>query len=113
MGPILKTFSSICFVTAILVHFYFKETVLEIEKVVDKKPFLEVLCYYRVFINPRTKYFRLVAFFMIYYQGFNFFNAGYDYELIKAGFSRDVNNTINNIIIIPITMLACLFSSKI
>lgn len=110
---ILKFFSVLSMITAILVHLYFKETVLDMEKEIHKKSFWEVLCYYRVFVNPKTKYFRLVAFFLTYYQGFNFFNAGYDYELIKAGFSRDVNNTINNIIIIPITLFACIFSSKI
>jgi len=48
----------------------------------------------------------------LYYQGLNFFNAGYDYELIKAGFSRDTNNTLNNLIVIPTTVMTCFLSSK-
>lgn len=40
-------------------------------------------------------------------QGFNFFNAGYGYELVNAGFSRNTSNTIDNIAAIPINIFAC------
>ncbi len=42
---------------------------------------------------------------LIYNQGFNFYEAGYDYELIRAGFSRDNSNTISNLVAIPVLML--------
>jgi low affinity Fe/Cu permease len=47
------------------------------------------------------------------YQGINFFNAGYDYELIKAGFSRNISNTISNVTVLPISILACILSPQI
>ena len=37
---------------------------------------------------------------VIFYQGFNFYLAGYNYELINKGFSRDSLNTIDNLNII-------------
>lgn len=46
-------------------------------------------------------------------QGFNFFNAGYDYEVVNAGFSRNSSNTIQNIIAIPINVVACYLTSRI
>lgn len=51
--------------------------------------------------------------FLVMFQGINFFNAGYDYELIKAGFSRNVSNTISNVTVLPISILACVLSSQI
>ena len=48
---------------------------------------------------------------IIHNQGLNFFNSLYEYELVKAGFSRDTMNTIGNIIIIPIIILTFWFSS--
>ena len=50
---------------------------------------------------------------LINIQGLNFYRAGYEYELIKAGFSRDTNNTIQNMVIIPAAIISCLLSSKI
>lgn len=47
---------------------------------------------------------------MTYNQGLNFFGSLYDYELVKAGFSRDTMNTIENINIIPIILLTFYFS---
>jgi hypothetical protein len=49
-----------------------------------------------------SRYCRTALFFLIYYQGLKFFEAGYDYELIKAGFSRDTSNSISNLIALPI-----------
>lgn len=46
-------------------------------------------------------------------QGFNFFNAGYNYELVNAGFSRNTGNTIDNLTAIPINIFACYASSRI
>lgn len=44
-------------------------------------------------------------FLLIYYQGFNFYEAGYDYEMVRAGFSRDNSNTISNLIAIVVIVL--------
>lgn len=42
---------------------------------------------------------------VIYHQGFNCFLAGYPYQLIEHGFSRDTMNTIDNIENIIITLM--------
>ena len=34
---------------------------------------------------------------LVYSQGFNFFSAGYSYQLIEKGFSKNTLNTIDNI----------------
>jgi hypothetical protein len=51
--------------------------------------------------------------FLVFHQGINFFNAGYSYELIKAGFSRNTSNTISNVTVVPISILACIYSPQI
>lgn len=51
----------------------------------------------------------MCIFFLIYIQGFNFFNSLYDYELVKRGFSRDTANTLTIIIAIPVAVLTFLF----
>lgn len=42
---------------------------------------------------------------LFYYQGFNFYEAGYDYEMVKAGFSRDTSNTVSNVVAAIVVML--------
>lgn len=49
-------------------------------------------------------------YFLISYFGFNFFNSLYDYNLIKAGFSRDTANNITNIIIFPVILCTFFYS---
>jgi hypothetical protein len=62
---------------------------------------------------PRGRYFRCVFLYLVMKQGFNFFSAGYDYELIKAGFSREVNNTIENITSVPVAIIVCAIASRL
>jgi len=50
----------------------------------------------------KSKYCRTIIFFLIYYQGLKFYEAGYDYELVKSGFSRDTSNSISNLIVLPV-----------
>ena len=69
------------------------------------------MCHYRVFLSPATSYFRFCLFALVFNQGINFFNSLYDYELVKAGFSRDTSNTISNIIILPIIFLTFYFKA--
>lgn len=40
-------------------------------------------------------------FFLIFMQGFNFFDSLYMYNLTEAGFSRNTYNTIINAIVLP------------
>ena len=51
--------------------------------------------------------------FILYIQGFNYFIAGYEYELIHAGFKRNTLNTINNFNILPISMITYFLSEKV
>ena len=88
------------------------ETKLKREYESIQQPLSEILCSYKAFFKWESKYFRTVVFLLIMNQGFNFFNAGYEYELIKAGFSRNTSNTIQNIIIIPVNIIACYATSR-
>jgi hypothetical protein len=67
--------------------------------------------YYSTFFKPSTRYFRLCVFFLVYQQGFNFFNSLYDYKLVEAGFSRDTSNTISNIILVPVIICTFYYAS--
>jgi hypothetical protein len=98
----LVIYALMMLVPAVLVQFYFKERVLESELKGSKFSFCETISYYKVFLSPASRYFRLCIYFLIYQQGFNFFSSLYDYNLIAAGFSRNTSNNISNIIIIPV-----------
>lgn len=81
-------------------HFLFQETYLEVEREAASKPLLKIYQIYRYFLFPSYRYFRIFMFMVFFYQGINFFIAGYNVELIKKGFSRDTMNTIDNLNII-------------
>ena len=85
---------------SIFIHFFFEETYIEEESHSSKKSLLKIYSVYKVFLQPKFRYFRTFFFMVIFYQGFNFFLAGYNYELINKGFSRDTMNTIDNLNII-------------
>jgi len=76
-------------------------------------PLSNIYFSYKIFFDLKSKYCRTILFLLIINQGFNFFLAGYDYELVKAGFSRNTNNTIQNIIAIPVNIIACFMTVKI
>ena len=97
---------SITYVATVLVmHFIFTETSLDFEKKGTKKSVLEIVSYARTFLNPKSQYFRLIIFMLVFYQGLKFFDAGYEYELVRHGFSRDTSNSISNMIALPIMCL--------
>jgi hypothetical protein len=83
-------------------HFLFRETALECERKGKQKKLCEIVSYSKTFFTFRSKYCRTILFFLVYYQGLKFYEAGYDYELIKAGFSRDTSNSISNLIAFPV-----------
>lgn len=96
----------------IIVHFRFQETYVEKESFSQTQSIFKVISYYRVFFMPSYRYFRSMVLLIFYYQGFNFFLAGYNYELVKKGFSRDSMNTIDNLTTIFVTLLTFLLGSK-
>lgn len=51
--------------------------------------------------------------FIFYIQGFNYFIAGFEYELIHAGFKRNTLNTITNFNIIPISFITYILSDRV
>lgn len=52
--------------------------------------------------------------FLLYYQGFNFFEAYYDYELVNEyDFSRNTLNTIGNSVLIPIILISIVVAPAI
>lgn len=71
-----------------LVHLYYRESESEAEREVSGRTFCEIIGEYRVFFNIKTGYCRLAIFLMLYSQGLRFFSAGYQYELIRSGFSK-------------------------
>ena len=53
-----------------------------------------------------------MIFLLLYHQGFNIFHAGYAYELINSGFSKDIWNTIDNSQSFVVSILIFLFGMK-
>lgn len=90
---------------SVLLHFLFKETEMDSERRGKDKSICEIVSYSSAFFSLESKYCRLGIFFLIYYQGFNFYEAGYDYEMIKHGFSRDTSNTLSNVIAAVVVVL--------
>jgi len=64
-------------------------------------------------MNISSKYSRTVIFILIYNQGLKFYESGYEYELIKAGFSRDNLNSISNLIVIPVITLTIFINAHL
>lgn len=99
-------------IPTILIHFLFHEITVRTEERSMNTSILKVYSIYRYFCKTDYRYFRTLMFFLFYSQGFNFFAAGYGYELINKGFSRDTMNTIDNIQNIVITCLVFLVGAK-
>jgi len=62
--------------------------------------------YSSTFFHINSKYCRFAIFLLINSPGLNFYEAGYDYEMVKAGFSRDSSNTASNIISVIVLFLS-------
>ena len=60
-------------------HFFFEETYVEEERMPATKPLYKIYRIYRIFLWPSYRYFRTFFLMVIFYQGFNFFLAGYNY----------------------------------
>lgn len=64
-------------------------------------------------MNTSSKYSRTIIFILIYNQGLKFYESGYEYELIKSGFSRDNLNSISNLIVIPVITLTIFINAHL
>lgn len=78
-----------------------------------KQSIWKVYSIYRYYFNISYRYCRTIVYFLLFHQGFNFFLAGYGYELINKGFSRDTMNTIDNIQNVIITTLVFLVGTHV
>ena len=110
---LLRVISFTILVPTIALHFKYHERILDSERKVTKKSLWEIIKYYKTFLNVRTKYSRIMIMFLVFLQGFNFFAAGYEYELVHGGFQRNTINTITNISLIPVTILAIITAPRI
>lgn len=104
--------SILMMVPTIIIHFKFVETYSEAEEKTMQSSLCEVYSIYKYFFMKDYRYCRVLIFNLIYYQGSNFFYAGYPYELIKAGFSKNTMNTIDNVQVIIISILMFFFGAK-
>lgn len=93
-------------IPSVLIHFLYEETYVHEETIPRHTSVWRVYGAYRCYLYPSFRYFRQGLFLLFYYQGVNFFISGYNYELINHGFSRDTMNDIDNINLIPLTLLA-------
>jgi hypothetical protein len=94
-----------------LIHFGYREKVLKEETAVTQKSLLDIIREYRVFFNIKTGYCRLAMFLIVYSQGNRFFSAGYQYELIRGGFSKERLNEIDNIVLVPLLLVTYIVSN--
>lgn len=87
-----------------LVHFWLQETVLDSERC-EQNSLVEVFGEYRIFLKPEQRYCRQAVFFLIINQGNRLFKAGFQYELIRRGFSKERLNELTNLMLIPVVAL--------
>jgi hypothetical protein len=74
---VFRIVCAILIITAIALHFRFKERVLESERTVQNNSLLKVLGYYKAFFQIKTKYCRTFIMFLFYIQGFVLYEAYY------------------------------------
>jgi hypothetical protein len=79
---IIISFAIVIFVPILLIHFFFKEKVLECEKRGSTFSFCKIIKNYKVFLKPKTQYFRFCMVALLYNQGLNFFTSLYEYKLV-------------------------------
>lgn len=106
LSTLVRIIALVIIIPSIFMHLYFVETVLSSERHGMALSLCHIISENRVFCNLKMKYCRTGLFFLYYCQGFNFFDAGYSYELVNAGFSRNTSNTIGNVISVPILIMA-------
>lgn len=67
---------------------------------------------YKYYFKCGYRYCYVLIFYLLFCQGFNFFNAGYSYELVNAGFSKNELNTITTVSNIICTILIFVVGNK-
>ena len=72
-----------------------------------------MISYYKIFLTPSTRYCRLLFLFLTWFQGFNPFVSGYEFELVLSGFTKDNINTIMNVVLIPNTIILIIMAPRI
>ena len=83
---------------------------LEEEKQLKENSLFKIMLNYRYFVDRKSRYFRQAFVFLVLYHGLNYFDNGYQIELMKNGFSKETLNTIENIILLPLLIVTYLFS---
>lgn len=100
-------------IPTIYIHFTYKEKLLEEEKHVHKQSLIDIIKNYRVFFNLKYKMTRLAIVFFLYMHGLSFFAGGYEYEMIRHGFSKETLTTIRNLTIFPVMISTFYFSKSL
>ena len=112
-STILRAIGLCLLIPSVIIHFLYEETSLKSEKKIMKKSFCSIIKVYRKFFDFKSRFSLTFFLLLLYIHGFTYIEAGYEYELIKAGFVKNTLNTITNISLVPISILAFIFSSKI
>ena len=110
---IFRIISIFLVVPTIIVHLKYEETPLKSEKKIMKKKFFDIIKIYKNFFDFKSRFSLTLLILVTYIHGFTYFDAGYEYELIKSGFLKNTLNTITNASLVPISIGACILSSKI
>lgn len=76
-------------IPSIIIHCRFHETYVVFDERATNKSLLKVYSVYKYYCKPGYRYFYVLIFNLFYTQGANFFAAGYSYELVDAGFSKN------------------------
>lgn len=69
-----------------------------------RKTFCEIIRVYRRFFDCASRFSLTFFLLLTFTHGFTYFEAGYEYELIKAGFVKNTLNTITNVSLVPISV---------
>ena len=85
----LNILAVITLLSAVLVHFLYKETISKSEEAGVPHSLWEVIKHYKHFIQPRYRMFRQGITVLLMFHGNNYFAASYRIELVKThNFSR-------------------------
>lgn len=104
-------------INVVMMHFVMKETgtwysklVLNTEVQSADLSLWSIAKEYRVFADSNSRYCRQAVFFLLINQGHQFFLGGFQYELIRAGFSKQRINELDNLAVLPVIGLAYIAS---
>lgn len=99
---------SIC--PAFLIHFLYNETVTESESRSKEESLWVVVRHYRHFFQIRYKMARQVVVLLLYMHGMTYFLCSYGVERIKAGYSKELGSSIENLSILPMLVVNSVLS---